>query len=225
MASISRNKILYDECTFHVTWQCHNHSFYFKNNKLKELYYNLLLKFKKQYNILVYSYCIMDSHFHMSGTCKKAKDVSDFFRVVNSLFARAYNKLYKSRGQVCMDRFKSPVIESDLHLLRVMKYIDLNPVRAKIVSNPKQYKYSSYNHYAYGAYDPLITDSPAYLNLGDNEIDRQLIYRDMVDEILKNTTVKMKKENFSTTLFIGDPKWVIENYKRVNIRIKNKNSS
>ncbi len=197
MASLPRYLIIYNDCYFHLTWQCHNKSFYFKTNYFKKYYYDLLLKYKDRYQIEIYSYCLMSSHVHLAGHCDKKENLSNFIRIVNSLFARHYNKKTGKRGQVCMDRFKSHVIEEDSALIKVMNYIDLNPVRAHIVKHPDKYRYSSFRHYAYGKTDPLITDSPIFLEFGNTDQKRNEAYLQMVEEILKDEKLLFKKQNYS----------------------------
>lgn len=148
----------------------------------------------------------MDNHPHLSGKLTHLTLFSDFFRVVNSFFARAYNREMKRRGQVVMDRFKSPQIQTDADLLKVMIYIDLNPKRAGKVSHPKDYPFSSFSYYAYGEENPLITPAPAYVELGSIPQRRQEAYRALIEEILKNDW--KEKKPYSSVPFIGDPDWV-----------------
>jgi putative transposase len=149
----------------------------------------------------------MSNHPHLTGYCQDKKLLSDFMRTVNSLFARIYNKKSQRRGQVVMDRFKSPTIHTEFNHLQVMYYIDLNPKRAHIVCHPQEYKWSSYRYYAFGKADPLLTPAPCYLNLGDTPALRQKNYRMMVEAILKDDW--KEKKPYSSAPFIGDPQWVI----------------
>ena len=206
MASLPRYAIIEDNSTFHVTWQCHNKDWLLKEDWSKKLYYNLLLKYKDQYGVSIYSYCFMSNHIHLSGKLRVKEEFSSFFRTVNSKFAREVNKKHNRRGQVIMDRFKSPRIESDESLLRVMTYIDLNPKRVGMVVHPKDNKFSSYNYYAHGKEDPLITPAPTYLGLGNTPVERQKVYRELVETILMNDW--RDKKPYSSMLFIGDPDWV-----------------
>ena len=107
-----------------------------------------------------------------------------------------------------MDRFKSPRIENDSHLLTVMTYIDLNQHRAGKVKHPRDNEWSSFAYYAYGRDDDLITPAPSYLALGSTEIARRSVYREMVESLIK----KPSSMNISDTYFIGDPNWVIARY-------------
>ncbi|MFA4873924.1 MAG: transposase [bacterium] len=106
MAYRPRYTIVCDGCSFHVTWQCHNRDWLLREDWAKRLYYGLLLQYKDKYNVQIHSYQLMENHPHLTGTMTSKKGFSDFFRVVNNLFARKYNKRHKRRGQVVMDRFK-----------------------------------------------------------------------------------------------------------------------
>jgi len=84
-----------------------------------------------------------------------------------------------------MDRFKSPRIESDRHLLSVMVYNDLNGVRAGRDQRPEESEWSSYKYYAYGQANDLITPAPSYLTLADDQKDRQVEYRTIVRALIR----------------------------------------
>lgn len=110
-----------------------------------------------------------------------------------------------------MDRFKSPRIESDEHMLKVMAYVDLNQHRVKKVLHPRNNEWSSYRYYAYGEDDPLLTSSPSYLALGETPFARQVEYRAIVQALLEHR----REINISHTYFIGDPEWVISKHREL----------
>jgi REP-associated tyrosine transposase len=213
MASYPRYFIVSDGSTFHVTWQCHNKVWLLKEDWAKKLYYSLLLKFKCRYGVKIHSYSFMDNHPHLTGTISSKEQFSAFFRMVNSLFAKAINKRFKRRGQVVMDRFKSPRIETDRHLLEVMIYIDLNPFRVRKVRHPKEYQFSSYGYYAYGKEDLLLDPPETYLALGKTPEARQKAYREMVEFVIKKDGDR--KRDYSRTYFIGNPHWVVRKHKEL----------
>jgi len=215
MPSLPRSAILSDRSVFHITWQCHDRSWLLKTDWAKRFYYKLLLKFKDRYRVRIYSYCFMSNHPHLTGYCEDRKLLSDLLRVVNSVFARIYNQKFNRRGQVVMDRFKSPVIDTEFDHLQVMHYIDLNPKRANIVAHPRKYHWSSYHYYAYGYADPLITPAPSFLNLGDTNSLRRRNYRKMVQQILQNDW--KEKRPYSSVPFIGNPDWVEGRMKQLKL--------
>jgi REP-associated tyrosine transposase len=220
MAYLPRYEIIYDDAFFHVTWQCHNEDWLLQWDWAKRAYYDLLLKYKDRYGIEIHAYNFMDNHPHLAGHLRSKEEFSDFFRLVNSLFARIVNKQLKRRGQVVMDRFKSPIIESEEHMLNAMAYIDLNPHRVKKVKHPRENRWSSYHFYAYGQRDPLITPSPLYLNLAKTAVERQYEYRMIVASLIEHR----KLLNISHTHFIGNPEWVLKKYQELCDRLGGKMS-
>ena len=153
----------------------------------------------------------MDNHPHLAGHLRTKEEFSALFRLVNSLFARIVNKQLRRRGQVVMDRFKSPMVESEEHMLTLMAYIDLNRHRVKDVTHPRENSWSSYHYYAHGEKDPLITASPLYLDLGRTTKERQHEYRMIVAALIEHR----KLMNISHTHFIGDPEWVLKKYQEL----------
>jgi len=109
-----------------------------------------------------------------------------------------------------MDRFKSPRIQDDKHMLTVMTYSDLNGVRAGRDKSPEESKWSSYAYYAYGKEEPLITPAPSYIALGTTHEERRKVYRAMVRELMLQNRI-----NVSNTCFIGDPDWVKKQYEEL----------
>ncbi len=179
-----RNQILYDGCLFHVAWRCHNKSWLLRDDRIKRLYYDLLLKYRDKYEMVFYGYHFMENHIHLIGKTESIESFSNFFRVVNNLFARQTNRRMRRRGQVVMERIKSLPIEGDTHLLAVMAYVDLNGVRAGRDKTPKDSIWSSYNYYAHGKDDDLLTPAPTYLAFSTDPLHRQTEYRAIVNGML-----------------------------------------
>ncbi|MBF0492160.1 MAG: transposase [Deltaproteobacteria bacterium] len=211
---IPRSLILENGSLFHVTWQSHNKSWLLRQMWAKKLYYSLLLRFKEQYDVVFYSYMMMDNHIHLSGKLTDLKSFSAFFRIVNSMFAKEINKQFTRCGQVVRDRFKSPALQTEQDLVKAMIYHDLNEVRAGKVKHPKKNSLSSYAHYAYGREDSLISDPEVYQQMGSSPQERQIVYQGMVEEIL-SAAPRKKEGSYRNALYIGDPEWVAKQYEKI----------
>ncbi|MCP5464823.1 MAG: transposase [Deltaproteobacteria bacterium] len=227
MANHARKILIQAGDMFHVTWQCHNRDFLLSSEFAKQLYYKLLLKYKDDYQMQFYSYCFMDNHPHLTGKCVSQKLMSDFFRVVNSCFAKTMNKYLKRKGQLVMDRFKSPVIETQVDLKKVMIYNDMNPARTVNGTHPKDFRWSSYRHYAYGRKDSLLTDPPCYQELGDSDKERQQAYRKMIQEIFETDERVLQKCPYRNAKgkclpLIGDPVAVQIKYNELKEDLKHR---
>jgi len=111
--------------------------------------------------------------------------LSEIMRGINLVYARHYNRKYGHTGHFWQDRYKSIIISKDNYLLACGSYVELNPVRARIVEDPKDYRWSSYRAYAYGKRDVLLDKDPVYLQLSEEEGERRKKYREFVRGMLK----------------------------------------
>jgi putative transposase len=150
----------------------------------------------------------MGTHPHvMCKATRGQKAFSDFWKVVNWGFARWSNRRTHGRGQVVMERLRSPRIQDARHQLEVMRYGDMNPVRAKLVNSPKHWVWSSHRHYAYGEPNDLITDAPEYLALGRTGPERRKAYLHLFAGTLVAPFLSRRRDLVDAS-FIGDPAWV-----------------
>src|SRR5580658_10197731 len=198
--------------TNHCTWRSHNFSFVLQSDAAKLFFLALVAKYAPRHGVLVRSYCLMGTHPHVVVSATKGQlEFSRFWQVVNHLFARWYNRQQKSRrGQVVTQRMKSPMIQpgaSGRHVLTVMRYGDLNPVRAGMVRSPKDYPWSSYRHYAFGEPNALIEDEPEYLALGHSAAKRQQAYQHLFATPLASA-LRTRRPDIVEASFYGDPGWV-----------------
>lgn len=132
----------------------------------------------EKHPVLIYHYCLMGNHMHLLVKAIKAPDVSKFFQILFQRYAHHFRKRYNNTGYLFQNRYKSYYIDKDSYLLECARYIERNPVRAKIVSSPDEYRWSSYLCYAYGKKDAIIKEyNPLYLQLGQSCRDRQTKYR------------------------------------------------
>ncbi len=123
-----------------------------------ELFLDLLAEISLKFNIEVHAYCLMDNHYHLLlhtpiGNLSKA------MQHLSSLYTVRYNGLEKrTDGPSFRGRFKSKNIESENYLIRVSRYIHLNPYHAKMLKMPEHYEWSSFAAYINKA------NSPAWLH-------------------------------------------------------------
>lgn len=211
MARPPRFCLVEHESTNHCTWQAHDHERVFEEPGARERFLDLLGAYKAKYQLRLHSYCLMGTHPHVVCTCDGSQEsFSRFWQVVNGQFARWYNRRKGRRGQVVMERMRSPRIqEQGAHQLTVMRYGDLNPVRAGLVRSPKDWKWSSYRHYAFGEPNPLIDDAVEYLALGRTGPQRRKAYQSLFALPL-SVTLRLARPELVTAPFIGDAVWVAD---------------
>jgi len=161
------------DSALHIMCRGNNKQNIFNNDSDKLYYWRLLDGLKDENKINIFHYCIMNNHVHLIVWVSCASKLSKFMKQVNLSYFNYYKKLYGYWGHIWQGRYKSNIIETDSYLLHCGKYIELNPVRAGIVTQPCEYAFSSYKHYSLGYPDALISDSPIFLGLADNPSKRR----------------------------------------------------
>lgn len=141
---------------YHVMIRGNNKEMVFSKAVDKQYFIEQLQQKKDEGLISIAAYCLMDNHAHLLINAN-LKFMSESLKWVNGKYAERYNFKYDRVGHVFQGRYRSEVINMDDHLLRVMRYIHNNPVKAKMVSNASKYFWSSYKCYI--GYDDKLLSS------------------------------------------------------------------
>ncbi|MEA3374087.1 MAG: transposase [Campylobacterota bacterium] len=108
-----------------------------------ETFLELLCSVSFQFDVTLHSYCLMSNHYHLLIETHQ-ENLSKAMRAVNAGYAAYFNRKYKRVGHLWQGRFKSWFVTDEAYLYTLIKYIEFNPVKAKIVKNLDDYAYSSY---------------------------------------------------------------------------------
>lgn len=208
MARIARSLLVEEHSTNHCTWRSNNGALVLDSAEACEEFLALVRKYKEKFGIEIHSYCLMGTHPHVMARATKGQEAfSEFWKLVNWGFARWHNRRTMGRGQVVMDRLRSPRIQDGRHQLEVMRYGDLNPVRAGLSPTPGRWRWSSFRHYAFGEPDDLITDAPEYLALGRTPAERRRAYLHLFAQPLARSLL-VRRVELVRGPFVGDESWV-----------------
>ncbi len=93
------------------------------------------------------TYCLMPNHFHLCILQNTGLPISALMEKLCTSYSKYYNKKYKRIGSLFQDQFKAVLVESDEQLMWLTYYIHGNPLKAKLVSDLRNYPYSSYLDY------------------------------------------------------------------------------
>lgn len=213
-----RRLIPVSDAALHIIARGNNRYYLFANNDDKAYYLSALKGLKEENNIDIFHYCLMTNHVHLVVWLRAQHTLSKCIKQLNLRYFNYYKKTYGYTGCLWQRRFKSNLIDTDTYLLQCGKYIELNPVRAQIVSRPEEYHFSSYRYYACGKPDALITPSPAYLGLSSLEESRREQYiAFVVDSSIINSRSLQAQLFIGSELFI---KRLEEYYKIKNIGLR-----
>lgn len=120
----------------------------------------LLQKTVNFHKVHLFSYVLMDTHFHLLLKTEEA-NLSQAMQFLNSSYAHWYNIRHIRKGHLFQDRYKSHLILNSLYLYSVASYISLNPVEAELVDSPEKYPWSSFQYFL----SAPNKDIPLWLNI------------------------------------------------------------
>jgi len=186
------------DIAFHIINRGNGRNTIFFSHKDFQEYLELLQCYKEKFHIQLYHYVLMSNHVHLLIEPSKENSISRFMQGLTLAHTRRFNTRHQLVGHVWQGRFKSIPIETDTYFLQCGRYIELNPVRAGIVSHPSQYPWSSYHFYAQGKQNKLLTTYPFYNELDTSPTQRQKRYTKYIEEELPNihdhTTMRFSQE-------------------------------
>lgn len=125
----------------------------------------------------VHAYVLMGNHVHLLLTPSRAGGVAGLMRSLGERYARYFNDVHQRDGALWEDHYEAVPVHVGRYLLYCMRYIELNPVRARVVASPGQYRWSSFHANALGQDNALLTPHAHYCALGRGPESRQAAYR------------------------------------------------
>ncbi|MGV8153464.1 MAG: transposase [Alkaliphilus sp.] len=131
---------------YHIIMRGNNKNRIFKEEKNKLDFIKMLKNQEEEKRIQLLAWCIMDNHVHIVVKAD-IKDMSLAIKKINVKYAMRHNHKEGTIGHVFQDRFKSQPIETDEHLMQVIRYVHNNPIKAKMIEKIQNYNWSSYNYY------------------------------------------------------------------------------
>lgn len=142
---------------YHVTSRGNRGEPIFADDFDRGRFVGLLALAVRRYDWICHAYCLMTTHYHLMITTTNP-NIGRGMHVLNGRYAQSFNRRHKVSGHVFEDRYYSVIVERQSHLLELIRYIALNPVRAGLCSAPEDWSWSSYR-YALG-----LRESPPFMS-------------------------------------------------------------
>lgn len=173
-------RIVIPNCPHHVTHRGHNRNPVFISDDDYRYYLKNLVELKNELNCCIYSYCLMTNHVHLVVDPRECTDaLGILIKKIAGRQTRYVNGLEKRTGTIWEGRYRSSPICKDTYLLACSRYIEMNPVRAKIATDPSLYRWSSYEEKTVGPTEVIDLDQ-GFLSLGADDKARRASYREWV---------------------------------------------
>ena len=188
----------------HVIQRGNNRGASFFANQDYQFYLDCLRDASQRYGLLIHAYVLMTNHVHLLVTPEATDSISRAIQSIGRRYVQFVNNKYHRTGTLWEGRHKASLVDQDRYLLTCMRYIELNPVRANMVENPSEYRWSSYLSNAYNESNGLIQDHSVYESLGFNAKERSQAYRSLFIDELDDGDTKLIRQSALSSMPTGD---------------------
>jgi putative transposase len=206
-------RIEYPGAVYHVTSRGNERKAIFRTDADRETFLAFLGKTVKRFGWSLSAWVMMDNHFHIVVQTPEP-NLSRGMHWLNGSYAGWFNHEHARWGHLFGGRFKAFIVEKDAYFAEVLRYVVLNPVRAKdMVDRPEQYRWSSYRATAGLDTPPEWLDTAAALgSFGGVSEDGSKNYRTFVAE--KTGCGERLWDRLINGIYLGSETWA-RNMRRV----------
>jgi putative transposase len=208
-----------DGLVYHALNRGNNRADVFGDDADRLAFLDALAKTRVRDPFRLFGYCLMTNHFHLLLRPEAGQSISRILQSLTVAQTWRYHRRHHSSGHVWQGRFKSPVIQDDAHLLVVLRYIEANPLRAKMVSDPAEYRWSSYSYHGLGRDDPLLSPFPEWEELGRTEAERRRRWRAKVCSMQSEAELTTVRGSLRNGRPFGTSEWTERMAERLNIEL------
>jgi REP element-mobilizing transposase RayT len=153
----------------------------FNSPKDKEKFLDIVCEVSEHYDFTIHAYVLMSNHYHLLLENSR-ENLSAGMRQINSSYAQYYNKRYKRTGHLWQDRFKSWYLFDEHYLFTLFRYLEFNPIEAKISKKVGEYHYTLMHNIVHKSVRSCMKDSFV------------LQWYDSTNELLESVGIKMTEE-------------------------------
>ena len=206
-------------CSHHIIQRGNNRCACFFEKRDYAFYLQQLDISAKKFGVAIHAFALMTNHVHLMVTPSEADSCGNMMQSLGRKYVRYINLTYQRTGSLWEGRYKSTLVDSDTYCLCLYRYIESNPVRAKMVADPAEYTWSSYRSNALGKHIKLLTPHPVYTALGSTQAQRLLCYRALFDGEISIQTMDEIRECTNKGWLLGGDKFKQEIADHANRRL------
>lgn len=203
----------------HVIQRGNNRQPIFTSQADYEFFLDLLDENARKFGVAIHAYVLMGNHFHLLVTPQTDTALPQMMQAIGRRYVRYFNDAQQRSGTLWEGRYKATLIQADRYLLACMAYIDLNPVRAGLVGQARDYPWSSHAHYIGLRMDKLVTPHPLYWALGNTPFAREAAYAGLVQAGVSAAQLEDLTQSTLHGWALGEAGFVDELQKRTSRRL------
>jgi putative transposase len=208
-----------DDLVYHALNRGNNRTDIFADDDDHQAFLVAMANTQKRYAFRLLGYCLMTNHFHLLLRPGPGQSISRILQSLTIAHTWRYHRRHHTVGHVWQGRFKSPVVQGDEHLLTVLRYIEANPLRAGMVSDLSEYRWSSYQSHGLGRPDHLLSPMPELDALGRSPSERRARWRRKVQAAQGQDEIDRIRASLRTGKPLGRPEFVEATAQRLGINL------
>ena len=194
----------------HLLHRGNNRQACFKNNGDDSAFLWWLREYSEKFMVEIHTWALMGNHYHLLCTPKIDDGLSRMVQALGRQYVRYFNGQNQRTGTLWEGRYRSCLVQPDSYLLELYRYIELNPVRAALASNPAEFNWSSYQINASGKPSALCKPHAEYLKLGETRAECAKNYKFKCESGLDEKRLEEIRKSINKGLAFGDEEFKIE---------------
>lgn len=191
----------------HIIQRWNNRQACFASEEDFTAYAHWLAEYAEKYKIAIHAWVFMTKHVRLLVSSKTEDGISRLMQTLGRCYVRYFNYSYKRTGALWEGRFKSCVVDAENYLLICQRYIELNPVRAGMVSQPCDYIWSNYQANGLGKSIKMWQPHRIYCELGKTPEQRASAYREMFRGHFEETILKTIRDATNQGMALGNDRF------------------
>ena len=194
----------------HVIQRGNNRQVCFAQRQDFAVYAGWLGEYAQEFDVDIHAWVFMTNHVHLLVTPRKEHGVSKMMQALGRRYVRYFNRAYQRTGTLWEGRYKACLVQSEHYLLHCQLYIELNPVRAKMVTDPADYIWSSYQAHALGKRISFHCPHETFLNMFKQSENSFEAYRDLFRAKVDQALLQDIRNSVNSGMALGSEKFITE---------------
>jgi REP element-mobilizing transposase RayT len=200
-------RIEFEDAVYHVTSRGDRREAIFEDDVDRAALLAVIERGVERFDATVFAYCLMGNHYHLVLQTRQP-NLSRLMRHINGVFTQTCNRRHRKVGHLFQGRFKALLVDRDSYFLEVCRYVDLNPVRAGIVKNPRDWHWSSYRAHTGTAPEPAWLGSATLHRQLSPRAPRRDGPRRYAEFVAQGLGIKLWETALRAQIYLGDDAFV-----------------